>query len=288
LCRACGICGDVCPRHIPETIDDGEIKRTVISSQRVHLCIACGHCVAVCPHDGIQVDGRSSGEYAPVKELRMTDDQFLTLVQGRRSVRRYKNKPVPRGIIGRIIEAAHSAPTASGKSSTGVIVIDSPQTLERFSRLIYPLYENLEAGLKNPIARFFIQRRAGKKRVRTLRQFVMPGMHWYIRWYREGKSNEILRDCPAVILFHSPVNEPVAAENCIIVAFHAILMAHVLGIGTCFNDIIPPACNRVLEIRELLGLPDEREVYASVTLGYPRYRYKRVPPRKLADVRYLD
>jgi nitroreductase len=90
------------------------------------------------------------------------------------------------------------------------------------------------------------------------------------------------------MLFHSPINEPVTAENCLIAAFHAILMAQVLGIGTCFNDLIPPACNRATKIRELLELPDDREVYASITMGYPKYKFNHIPPRKLAEVRYLN
>jgi hypothetical protein len=116
----------------------------------------------------------------------------------------------------------------------------------------------------------------------------MPGMHWYIRWYREGKSNEILRDCPALMLFHSPIYEPMGEGNCLIAAFHAIMMAQIMKIGTCFNDLIPPACNRVPEIRKLLGLPDDREVYASITMGYSKYQFKRIVPRKLAEVRYLE
>jgi hypothetical protein len=78
------------------------------------------------------------------------------------------------------------------------------------------------------------------------------------------------------------------AENCLIAAFHAILMAQFLGIGTCFNDLIPPACNRATRIRKLLDLLDNREVYASITMGYPKYKFNHIPPRKLAEVRYLN
>lgn len=287
-CKACGICGHICPRHIPETSENRDMKITQIAPERESLCMACGHCVAVCPNDAIQVEGLCSEQFTSVNALDMQDDQLLTLMRQRRSVRRYKSKPVPRETISQIIEAAHSAPTGVGRSGPRVIVIDNPETLAMFSELVYQLYEKLEKGLKNPIARFFIKRRAGEKKVRTLQEFVMPGMHWYMRWYREGKSNEILRDCPTLMLFHSPINEPVAAENCLIAAFHAILMAQALGVGTCFNDIIPPACNRVPEIRDLLELPDDREVYASVTMGYSKYRFQQVPPRRLVEVRYLN
>ena len=287
LCKACGICGYVCPRHIPETISQDGEKITIISPERLDLCMKCGHCIALCPNNAIRVEGLKSEEFAPFKELDIGDNQLLSLTKQRRSVRRYKDKRVPRHIINRIIDAAHSSPTGSGQSTTGVIIIDNPETLATFSSHVYEMYERLEKNLKNPIARFFIKRNAGEKNFRTLQNFVIPGMHWYIRWHREGKSNEILRDCPALMLFHSPIYEPVGSENCLLAAFHAIMMAQVFKIGTCFNDLIPPACNRVPEIRKLLCLPDDREVYASITMGYPKYEFKKIPPRKLAEVRYL-
>jgi len=287
LCAACGICGHVCPRHIPVT-DKNNIQMTVISSERIHLCMECGHCVAVCPKGAIQVEGMAEEKFDSIKEVDIDDNLLLSLMKQRRSVRRYKDEPVPREMINRIVDAAHSAPTGTGGMTTGVIVIDNRETLATFAELAYEMYEGLEKNLKNPIARFFIKQREGKKILRTLLDFVMPGMHWYIRWYREGKSNEILRDCPALMLFHSPIYEPMGEGNCLIAAFHAIMMAQVIKIGTCFNDLIPPACNRVREIRDLLGLPDDREVYASITIGFPKYQFQRIPPRKLAEVRYLN
>ena len=288
LCKACGVCGHVCPRHIPVTIENDNKKITMISPERIDLCMEYGHCVALCPHGAIEVESLNEEKFAPVKALDIDEDQLLLLMKQRRSIRNYKDKPVPRQIINRIIDAAHSAPTGSGRSTTGVIVIDNPKKLATFSELIYEMYEGLEKNLKNPIARFMIKQKKGKKILRTLQDFVMPGMHWYIRWYREGESNEIMRDCPVLMLFHSPINEPVGAENCLIAAFHAIMMAQVMGIGTCFNDIIPPACNRVPEIRKLLGLPDDHEIYASITMGYAKYKFNRIAPRKLVEVRYLE
>ncbi len=288
LCTSCGICGDICPRHIMETIRQNDEKVVVVSRERLHLCLKCGHCAAVCPSSAIQVDGLKSEEFIPFKESGIHSDQLLSLMAQRRSIRRYKNKPIPREIMHQIIDAAHKSPTGTASRSTGIIVIDNPQILSIFSEHVYKMYEDLEKNLKNPIARFFIKRQIGKKMFRTLLDFVMPGMHWYIDWYKQGKSNEILRDCPTLMLFHSPVYEPMSAENCLISAFHSIMMAQVLGIGTCFNDLIPPACNRISEIRTLLDLPEDREVYASITMGYSKYQFKQMPPRKLAEFRYID
>lgn len=288
LCTACGICGTVCPRHIPETLEARGRKMTIVSEARQDLCMGCGHCSAVCPTGAVRVDGLDPDGFSPGVEVGIDDGRLLNLMKQRRSIRRYKDRPVPREVIDRLIEAAHSAPTGTGRFSTGVLVIDDPESLRALSDQIHEMYAGLDKNLKNPVARFFIKRRVGEKKVRTLQDFVMPGMRWYIRWREEGRSDEILRDCKALMLFHSPIHEPVGAENCLIAAFHSVLMAQTLGVGTCFNDLIPPACNRVPGIRELLSLAEDREVSACVTLGYPKYEFKRTPPRRLGEVRYLN
>ena len=286
-CKACGICGHICPRHITETVERDKKKVTMISQERLDLCMGCGQCAAVCPTGSIHVEGMSTEEFGPVRDLEIDENQLLTLMEQRRSIRRYKDKPVPREILDRISEAAHRAPTGTSSRTTGIIIIDKPEILRSFSNLVHELYERLDKALGNPVARFFVRRRIGQRMLGTLQGFVMPGMRWYIRWFREGRSDEILRDCPVLMLFHSPAREPMCEANCVIAAFHAIFMAQVLGIGTCFNDLIPPACNRAPDIRRLLDLPEDREVYASLTLGYPKYKFKRIIPRRLAEVRYL-
>lgn len=288
LCNSCGNCASICPRRVIvlNRVDGRNIP--VVSSKREGLCMKCGHCSAICPNNAIQIDRSNPSDFLPVNGLDIAPDQLLALLKQRRSVRRYKNKKIPIEYLDHIIEACQWAPTGSGRHSTSVILITNPDTLNTLSEYIFGFYQSLEKKLEIPFTRFFIKKKVGEARFRMLKNFVMPSMKWYIKWYRERKSNEILRDCPALMLFLSPVNEPVGASNCLISAFHAILMAQSLEIGTCFNDLIPPACNRKKEIKHLLEIPREREVYASVTLGFPRYRFKKVPPRKLFSVRHFE
>lgn len=286
LCKACGICGDVCPRHILETTEKYNYMRNEISLEREYLCLSCGHCAAVCPEGAITIDDVKL-DFQKISNPGITDEKLIALLSQRRSVRRYKNKPVPRDILNRILEAVKYAPTGTGSGSTGITVIDSPEVLSKLSAIVYKEYELLDRALKNPVTRWFIKRKRGQNKLNTLQNFVMPGMQWYMKWYREGMSNEILRDCPVLILIHSPVDEPVGAENCLIAAFHAVLMAHVLNIGTCFNDLVPPMCNRNEEIRDLINLPENREIYSALTLGFPKYKFRQSISRDLAEVHYL-
>jgi nitroreductase len=249
--------------------------------------MVCGQCEAVCPDQAIHVDKLAGEIFKPVPKLDLREHQLLDLLEHRRSVRRYKDKPVPRDILDRIIEAVHLAPTGTGSRSTGVIVIDNPEMLKSLSERFFSLYGKLEKALSNPIARFIIRKRKGKKTLNILQSFVMPGMHWYGKWYNEGRSNEILRDCPVLVLFYSSNSEPMGEDNCTIAAYHAILMAELLGIGTCFNHLIPPACNEDPEVKKMLNLPDNFDVYASLTAGYPKYSFKRTIPRRLAEIRYI-
>jgi nitroreductase/NAD-dependent dihydropyrimidine dehydrogenase PreA subunit len=286
-CKGCGTCGEVCPRHITEVEVTGKNKYAVVSSERSHLCMHCGQCAAVCPRDSIEVSGLNPDELRPIQLLAINDEQLLIMMKQRRSVRRYNNKPVPRKVLERIVEAVHLAPTGTGSRTTGVIIIDESEKLKKLSELVYQKYEGLAKALKNPIGRLIVRRNAGKKRLSDLQSFVMPGMRWYIRWYRDGIGDEIRRDCPALMLFHSPINEPMGEENCVVATTYADFMAQVLGIGACRNDLIPPICNRSHKVRELIGLPNDREVYSSLTLGYSKYKYQRTVPRQVAQVRYL-
>ncbi len=43
----------------------------------------------------------------------------------------------------------------------------------------------------------------------------------------------------------------------------------------------------VPKIKKILGLPEDHEVYASITMGYPKYQFKRIIPRQLAAVKYI-
>jgi len=287
-CKACGICGTVCPRHILETTTKNDRKQTLVSQHREQLCMACGHCSAVCPNDAIAAQGLPLNDFKSVRPGEISRDNLLTLMEQRRSVRRYKDRPVPRETLDRIIGACRRAPTGTGRPSTGVLVIDQPEYLEALSGLIHDVYQGLEKALANPVARLIIKRRVGNKKYHTLKDFVMPGMHWYLRWKKEGRGDEILRDCKALMLFHSPIHEPMGETNSALSAFHAILMAEVLEVGTCFNDLIPPACNRSAKIRKFIDLSKDREIYASLTMGFPKYKFRKVIPKKLAEVRYMD
>lgn len=59
---------------------------------------------------------------------------FLTLLQNRRSIRKYKNKAIDADTIDLLVEAMLRAPTSMGKNSWQFVVVTESDTLEKLSR----------------------------------------------------------------------------------------------------------------------------------------------------------
>jgi nitroreductase/NAD-dependent dihydropyrimidine dehydrogenase PreA subunit len=286
-CNACGNCAVICPRYIFEQIEGGAGKpHTELRRERIDACIACGHCMALCATGSIRVDGLDPAGFAPIEPARVEPAELVKLLQNRRTVRRYKPAPVPRDLLDRVVQAARTAPTANSKG-VGIIVIDREEPARELARHAYALYESLLKASSNPIGRHVLRHKVGKNRLVALRNFVFPGLRWYIKWYRDGRSDEIRRDAPALLLFHACVTEPSMDESCFVAATYAMLMAECLGLGSVINGLVAPACNRSPQARKLLALPDDHEVYAALSLGYPLLKFKKRIPRAGGTVRYL-
>ena len=108
-CIKCGKCVRVCPSDIFTQERAGE----TIGLVRVESCIVCGHCVDVCPTGSVL-----HSEFPPEKTHTIdysqmpTPEQVMLLIKSRRSNRTLTSRPVPKEMLDKIVEAAHSAPTA--------------------------------------------------------------------------------------------------------------------------------------------------------------------------------
>jgi len=192
-CRECGLCGRICPRFVVETTKTADGKQTTVNAEREAICIHCGQCVAICSTGAIQVEGIAASALRDTPEVGCDPAQLLSLLQHRRSVRRYRDKPVGRDVLEQVVEAVRWSPTASSDGTLGVIVVQNVDTLATLRAAMYDFYDMVDGVLRNPIKRWVMTRRAGKRKVQTLRDHAMPGVRWYSRWFREGTQR---RDQP--------------------------------------------------------------------------------------------
>ncbi|MCX8123672.1 MAG: 4Fe-4S dicluster domain-containing protein [Spirochaetes bacterium] len=124
-CNGCALCVTACPD-----------KNIIIANKKATFalnpyfgCIGCGHCMAICPRVAIAVSGRAIApeDVFPIKGINKAAPypQLLSLMQKRRSIRLFKNTPVSKDIINKIVDAAQTAPMGIPPSEVNIIVWDN-------------------------------------------------------------------------------------------------------------------------------------------------------------------
>lgn len=97
----------------------------------------CGQCMAFCPANACSAPGLSSQDSRPLRRDQLPSaEQVEELVFSRRSVRNFKNKPVPRELLHRILDGARFAPTAKNTQELRWIVLETREQTEKLAALV--------------------------------------------------------------------------------------------------------------------------------------------------------
>ncbi len=185
----------------------------------------------------------------------MDYDSFLELVKKRRSVRRFKNEPIPRVTIERILEASRYAPSAGNTQPWEFIIVEDPTTKKSISKNI---------GLK-------IKTQTEKDQTLHPNAAVQPHL-FTAPVLIVVCGDPRLRDAyPAWkdrnLLFHQSLS------NCI---YAMQLAAACFGLATAWATIQSGPTE--IEVKKLLGIPDIYSVDHIVPLGYPDEEQENRPP----------
>jgi len=216
----------------------------------------------------------------PLNKKEISPEAYRAVVMGRRSIRHFKDKPVPAQTIDRIIETAAHSPTASNEQNVGYIVVTNRELIKDVAQRIYSfalkLYEKTQRG---PVG--LLTRATGLSQNRYLK--VMD----YIRDETSRGRDFILHNAPVLVLVHGPKKGSFICDNCNIAATNIINYSYSLGLGSCFIGFLTIALRFSKKLRARLHVPPGRRVYASLVLGYPAFTYKRSVSRKRPDIAWL-
>jgi nitroreductase len=116
----------------------------------------------------------------------------------------------------------------------------------------------------------------------------MPFYKRVISDYEAGKDPFFYR-APVLVVTHADLTiTSCPLEDATLAAYHMMLMAQSLGLGTCYIGNFYEFANDSQPIREILALPPEHDILMSFTLGYPAVRFRKLVDRNKAKVRWLD
>ena len=283
-CSKCGMCATICATKAIDYFKDEFPTR---NSERPEICIQCGQCMAVCPTGSITIAGLVPKDLFNLPEHTLDYPALFNLMSTRRSIRHFKDKPVPRELLEKIINAAAQAPMGFPPHKTHITVVQDRSTIVKMLPLITKLYEDMVGWMKNPLIRFTIKRQTTPETFATINNHLIPLLLKRLPEMKRAGSDEITWGAPALMLFHAErLAESHTIDACIALTY-AFLTAHALGLGVTVSGLLPPAITQTAKLRKMLNIPENHEVVCGMMIGYPRYRYQRAIKRPFASVNWV-
>lgn len=284
-CKLCGLCAEVCPMKIMIKKGAGGIS---FRQDRLPLCMKCGQSMAICPTQSFIVKGLSyAKDFFEMSDPIAPDIVFFNLIATRRAIRNFKDRPVPKELLEKIVQAMTFAPPGFTPIKTEITVIQDTEIIRKALPYMIKVYDGLVKAMNNPIARLFIRQNVGSAKYKTIKNHVVPLMKSRLPELKLGVEDTITRYAPAMILFHADRNEENHETDIHIALTYGFLAAHVLGLGGSAMDLIPPAIQNNRELKRMFSIPEGNMVVGSMILGYPKYRYQRGIKRELKSVSWI-
>lgn len=263
-CKRDGICVEECPRRVIE-MEGGEGFPN-LPPENEYYCMVCGHCVAVCPHGAMSLE-KIPIETCPEikKELVPSWEQMSQILRSRRSIRVYQDKEVDRQILQQLIETARYAPTASNSQTLHWTVITGREKLSELSGMAVDWMRRMIAAQPNsPMATYFTP--------------VVSG------W--EAGYDGILRTAPSLIIASAPKEASNGLVDCAIALTYLELAALAVGLGTCWAGLLQAAMLNTPSLMEKIGLPAGHTAHYPMMIGYPKFKYYRLPERNKPPIHW--
>lgn len=260
-CTQCGACAAVCPAGlILKKV--GRTPRDVPWAEKA--CIDCGHCVAVCPEAALSTARTSVDACRPVEEeLELTGEQVRQFLSTRRSIRAFLDRAVPRDVLASVLETVRYAPSGHNRQTLQWLVILEKSEVERLCALV----REWMAGEVEKQTRIAEALRFGDILKRA-----------------EAGDDVVLRHAPHLVVAHAPKDDRFAPRDAVIALTTLELAVRGHGLGACWAGYLDLVLSHSAALREALALPDGNVPLGSMMVGFPKYRYARIPPRREAPV----
>jgi len=264
-CNQDGICVKACPTAVIELTSKNELPTPVKDFEE--YCLACGHCVAVCPTGAFSLDWLQTGQCPSIsKELVLSRNQAEQFLRSRRSIRNFKEKPVERKKLAKLLEIACYAPSAINNQPWNWTVVENPADVRQM------------AGMVIEWMRSIIKKYPQQAKERGLPRVVEA-------W--DGGQEKICRGAPHVIVVHGDKEYVLGPEDCATALSYLELYAPSLGLGSCWGGYFFSAVNSYPPLFEALGIPANHKAFGAAMVGYPKLRYQRLPLRREPEITWI-
>lgn len=294
MCTHCELCIENCPfkcwkmgeDDIPELKDD-------------YACFSCSNCMIACPVGAVSmvrpygVDGgffdTGFPEYRMPEAPKDTEGnsaeytEVERIIMNRRSIRNFKEDPVPEPLINRIIEAGRFAPSSGNTQPWKFAVVTDKAFIQELEEVCY----NINAGLYNLYANektlMDFVGAAGKPLPVALCDYRVIGGGFRAVTRRELP---IFLGAPCVIFLGGNEKLVYPELNIGICGQNMNLTALALGLGFCWSNF-GAVVTHVPGVKAKLGFGEDWRVITSAAIGYPKFKQEGMVPRMRRPITWI-
>ncbi len=191
---------------------------------------------------------------------------LLEAIDGRRSIRAFKPDPVSRETVEQILNLVIKAPSAINLQPWEFIVVMGEEK-ERLSRKLLKSYREKQIscspGNVKPLAPEFSKR--GLASVELMTPSLAKMGQEFNRFINEGSCNFYGAPTAVILCLDNAFSKARLVDIGIGVGYF-VLIAQSMGLGTCTIGLINAYED---EIKELLNIPEDKDVVIGIALGHP-------------------
>jgi nitroreductase len=197
--------------------------------------------------------------------------ELQEVLESRRSIRQFRDDPLPEGTITSLLEAARVAPSGTNLQPWRFVAVTSVKMREKLAECTFNVNFIGQAPLTMVCCADLSVLENRVKRIKELRDVGAFAGTDLENVSLESYTKVAKRD-QATELAYLNVNVAIAVDQ-------MILKAVALGLGSCWVMLFSQR-----KVKELLKLPDSLYVTALVPIGYPDQEPKARPRLPLSDI----
>jgi len=211
------------------------------------------------------------------------------VIMQRRSIRSFRNEPLPDALIQRVLEAGRFAPSAGNSQPWKFIVVNSPIIISEMER---------DAVRASKFFMWMLDYSRTEKR----RRYLKPYTKLMIRLQPNdlhpvpfGLMQQIARDnarafygAPTLILLLEDVRGVANPSTDIgICGQNMVIAAHSLGLGTCWIGMVK-ILTYMSKWKKFFGIKYPYKLNNCIALGWPKGKFDGEVPREVQLVTWFD
>jgi nitroreductase/NAD-dependent dihydropyrimidine dehydrogenase PreA subunit len=257
-CVRCGLCAEACPALIVRRPAQETLPAPIDGTEG--SCIGCGHCVAVCPTAALSHRLMSPEDCPPLREeWRLSPEGAEHFLRSRRSIRSYRDRPVERATLEKLIDIAAHAPTGHNSQTVQWHIVFDGDRVRALAGLVVDWMRDTERNAP------------AMAKAMNLERVIAA-------W---GKGiDRVCRSAPHLILAHAHQKDRFAPLSVPIALAYLELSAPSFDLGTCWAGYFTAAARSWEPLGEALALPEGHQAFGVLMVGHPRFSYRRFPRRR--------